>query len=543
MNGNEILTTKYQKGDDIEYIHGSNNDEIIRSATLINIDYKQKTILLRDTTLESQGVFAFHALQDIKINLSHANPISTVEVPQQSKPNIPSKVKPFERVDFALNLYYQQTGRRGYKNEHGKGKFLQFVEENKTEPYGFENLLRTKGKNCDFISKFDPKLFKNKKNRLQKIYDIILYCYTFGYPRGNVYYDPIEIVMGYHGVIREYLNDKVSVLNAKCLPLHKWSVDDIANTIQCWIFNDINYLKNIRKTLEILVARQLSGDSINKMTKEAQDNRSGAEKEMLKFMTRETLQIIMQTVSEMMNIGSRNAAEMGYIMYNVPVNNLLLRIRNDYIDGQKFLTDSIDFMETETGWSSDEIIQIESILYKHCTFQEKEFKDNMDKIMAKSKLPDQVKYKIKDEILEFDVEKCHYLIKNNHNIEEFSDSIITLVEDITEMKLDQEEEDLVKQVYDVIARCFIFPQQEEDLFSSSFRRRHEWHCSNCGNHNFNRRVNREDLHTLEICSLCGIEFTQTVIWKIKGHAAFTDIITFLLTNADSNWQNPRITKP
>ena len=113
------------------------------------------------------------------------------------KPNIPSKMKPFERVDFALDLYYQQTGRPSYKNEHGKGKFLQFVEENKTDEDGFENLLSTTGENCDFISKFDPKLFKNKKNRLQKIYDIILYCYKFGYPRGNVYYDPIEIVMEY----------------------------------------------------------------------------------------------------------------------------------------------------------------------------------------------------------------------------------------------------------------------------------------------------------------------------------------------------------
>ena len=40
-------------------------------------------------------------------------------------------------------------------------------------------------------------------------------------------------------------------LKETCITLHKWSEQDIRNVIQCWGYNDIKYMKIIRKTIEI----------------------------------------------------------------------------------------------------------------------------------------------------------------------------------------------------------------------------------------------------------------------------------------------------
>ena len=90
---------------------------------------------------------------------------------------------------------------------------MALCKENKMDADGFEDLLRTKGKDCEFIDKFDPTLFKGDENRIKKIFNIILHCYKNGYPKGNALHDPIEMIMGYHEVFCQQLNNEIELLN------------------------------------------------------------------------------------------------------------------------------------------------------------------------------------------------------------------------------------------------------------------------------------------------------------------------------------------
>ena len=90
-------------------------------------------------------------------------------------------------------------------------------EEELTEG-GLEEELRQQGLLSSFID-FDDELFEGKKNRSQIVFDIISQCLKYGYPKGNVFYDSIEIVMADHQITCQHVKDEVAKLNAKCIPL------------------------------------------------------------------------------------------------------------------------------------------------------------------------------------------------------------------------------------------------------------------------------------------------------------------------------------
>merc|ERR1712228_178104 len=47
---------------------------------------------------------------------------------KSKKPFKESAVSGFERMDFGLNLYYEQMGKKDYRNEYGVGKFIEWAE-------------------------------------------------------------------------------------------------------------------------------------------------------------------------------------------------------------------------------------------------------------------------------------------------------------------------------------------------------------------------------------------------------------------------------
>ena len=108
---------------------------------------------------------------------------------------------------------------------------------------------------------------------------------------------------------------------------------------------------------------------------------------------------------------SCNAEEIGYFIYNHPVNRLLFRIKNNDMNGKRFMDVHTDFFKEETGWDDNEAIQIQSILYQHNTFQSNEFHKNMDKIMKKTTIQKQVTGQISDVIRNSDIE--NYIIKQS----------------------------------------------------------------------------------------------------------------------------------
>ena len=143
------------------------------------------------------GIYRIHFLRTEKIGSQ------TV-----SLPDIAPKYDATARIDFGLNLYYLQHGIQGYYNADGKGKFLQFAEESDIIDARLQFVLQLMDKDSIRFEEFDSKLFEGLKNRKRKIFEIISHCYEFGYPKGNLLYDQIEIILLNHDIIRSCVTTK-----------------------------------------------------------------------------------------------------------------------------------------------------------------------------------------------------------------------------------------------------------------------------------------------------------------------------------------------
>ena len=145
--------------------------------------------------------------------------------------------------------------------------------------------------------------------------------------------------------------------------------------------------------------------------------------------------------------------QIAYVIYHNPLNNLLNRIINDDINGDKFIKlyrqkskiikdkmdgiisdlhvdelNKVNLIQEETGWTDTEIYQIESILFRHLSMTEDQFITNMNDIMEKNLvISKDMKQTIRDNILKFRVEKIYFCMKNGQEIEEFSNSNFTQI--------------------------------------------------------------------------------------------------------------------
>eukprot|EP01083_Nonionella_stella_P057196 150248_1 len=102
-------------------------------------------------------------------------------------------------------------------------------------------------------------------------------------------------------------------------------------------------------------------------------------------------------------------------------------------------------------------------------------------------LPNTIVDAIKDVILQFDVELLHFKIKNNKNIQEFSESIMQMVDEIIDEEnkhSDDDDADMINTIYETVAQCFIHKHNESIPAACN-----DWICSSCGNHNFCKYIN------------------------------------------------------
>eukprot|EP01083_Nonionella_stella_P296973 1008704_1 len=156
-------------------------------------------------------------------------------------------------------------------------------------------------------------------------------------------------------------------------------------------------------------------------------------------------------------ITSKTAEDMAHILFHYPFQNLLKRIINENIDGSQLIASLIITQHNtnafhiviadETGWNKDEARQILFILFRHHTCTRSEFARNFDRVWAKkeySVLSPHI-YKIKDTLLGHKVEEIHYKIKHAQPIDEFSDCIINMVD---EMIGDTQNDDVIKCIYE-----------------------------------------------------------------------------------------------
>eukprot|EP01083_Nonionella_stella_P190030 704004_1 len=160
----------------------------------------------------------------------------------------------------------------------------------------------------------------------------------------------------------------------------------------------------------------------------------------------------------------------------------MLRIKNGQINGRQFI-ESLHYdniIQEETGWSRDEVHQIYSILFRHHTFTPSEFEQNMDRVLNTkyaTKLSKQVRSTIQEVLLQHDVSIIHYKIKNAQNVDEFSDCVINMVDQLCPSNVDsiaitdvnqlrtteevtaaeaEDNSNLIQIIFESIAECFIF---------------------------------------------------------------------------------------
>eukprot|EP01084_Bolivina_argentea_P201696 344729_1 len=213
------------------------------------------------------------------------------------------------------------------------------------------------------------------------------------------------------------------------------------------------------------------------------------------------------------------------------------------IDGQKCIDDYVkdtQFIQKTTGWHSDEIHQLQAVLFKQFTYTQQQFITHIDHIFDEKYvkyLPNTVLAAIKNTILsdEFDIEELHYNIKNGKNVSDFGDKIVNMVEEWIQNKKNDHDDDkcayfednFIKTIYEAVADCFIFHNKAKKQQNVSLDQPQDWTCHNCGNYNFNYCVGGQTNTDLSCCSLCGMQQIDSIILNLKNQD------TFLMVN-DTN---------
>eukprot|EP01084_Bolivina_argentea_P030330 56226_1 len=245
----------------------------------------------------------------------------------------------------------------------------------------------------------------------------------------------------------------------KNIPLHKFTVNDICNTLKQWVYSDIDYQKHLSKIKKIFESQfaKLNQEKINCLSiLSAHHVKCIIKEELLAFMTSDTLDIIFNCFEKWKNDDcdsitsiSKPVEQIAHILYNYPFQRLIERINKEKIDGGKMIDilkgygQKNGMIQTETGWANDEIEQIRLLLFKYRTMRKQQFIENMNKILiSTNSIPYWMINKIRETMIdEFDVEMLHYNIKNNKDIHSFSDTVINLVGELIEENKKEHDDD------------------------------------------------------------------------------------------------------
>eukprot|EP01084_Bolivina_argentea_P277691 474192_1 len=174
-------------------------------------------------------------------------------------------------------------------------------------------------------------------------------------------------------------------LNKRILPLHAFSPQDICDTIKQWIYNDIKYEQNLSQMMQLFAKHTLSGQLLKGMQKESI-------KQLLTqndFIAPSSLNIMLDyfqkwKTDDINDVKNKSAADIGYILYEYPLQLLLSKILEENIDGETFIdyfSKKKEFIKRHTGWTTEDVYQIESVIFKQNTFKKQPFENNMINIL------------------------------------------------------------------------------------------------------------------------------------------------------------------
>eukprot|EP01084_Bolivina_argentea_P027935 51930_1 len=155
--------------------------------------------------------------------------------------------------------------------------------------------------------------------------------------------------------INEWLHEEN--IKFKKIPLHRFNVDDICNTIHKWVTNDIIHKAELKKTHELFLKHKLSGDSLLTLS-------SNELKVILpQCITPESFNIISESIDQWKtdlpeSVRSKTPQQIASILHNIPLNQLISAIKYSGIDGNKIIDILLDnknnFIKINTGWRDEE---------------------------------------------------------------------------------------------------------------------------------------------------------------------------------------------
>eukprot|EP01084_Bolivina_argentea_P265252 449530_1 len=314
-------------------------------------------------------------------------------------------------------------------------------------------------------------------------------------------------------------------------PLSVWGHEDICRVIKNWKYNDISYKATSMQMKHVFNRYVWTGTTLRHTSN--QQIKDTLRASLSNVMTEETINIMLDFFVEwkakkLADLESKSIQQISQILHDHPLDALLVKIAESKIKGEQVINELIQnkIIKSYTGWNQDEVYQLEAILLRNNTFMYDEFVNNMKNVFENTingkTLPNQVIMQIKNTILKFDVLQLHFAIKNNHQIIDFSDCIINMVDELS-MQHNEEnnfETDFVKRVYEAIAECFVLKYDLENI-NSSLIRGIDWICCNCGCNNFSSLISSHVNTDLSTCSLCGIAQKDAIILKLRNYDTFT----------------------
>eukprot|EP01084_Bolivina_argentea_P054990 100835_1 len=329
------------------------------------------------------------------------------------------------------------------------------------------------------------------------------------------------------------------------LPLHRFTPSNVCDVVKWWLYNDIKFKYDLKQTIQIFIDCTLSGNQILSLS--IQNIRRILEKELLKFMTRDTVDIILKQIIYWKTVDDKSiktklAQEIGYLLYHHPADMLFKRIFNEFdiVSGDKFIEyyrQKKHWIQYVTGWKQTEIYQLQSLLFRHKSLTLSEITEIMDNVLPQH-LGQECALIIKTSICKrFDVEEIFYKIKNAIPNVDFGDFINEMIDDLVEKQSQTDEinDQLVKNVYKAVADCFVLnydslkPTSEYDLDLHQ-----GWTCFICSNYNFCNFVSSKINVELSICSLCGTTQRDSIIIKLKNYDTLIDTKIDNTQNQDSS---------
>eukprot|EP01083_Nonionella_stella_P313203 1123245_1 len=118
------------------------------------------------------------------------------------------------------------------------------------------------------------------------------------------------------------------------LPLHRFTKQQICDVVTSWIFNDIQFKKQLRTIINLFADYSLSGERIISFS--MNNIRQILQKDLLAFMTKDTFKILIRKIKHWKTVDdedilSKSAEQIGYLLHYYPVTRLLKRVmhKND----------------------------------------------------------------------------------------------------------------------------------------------------------------------------------------------------------------------